>query len=92
MFESGEANMNEVLKILDEKEAKFKQLETLSMKYNQWQEVLQTAPTIFDELDVLREDLSLRCQMWRSLRDWEEKQETWIKTQFNSINAKDIAQ
>jgi hypothetical protein len=62
------------------------------MKYNQWQEVLQTAPTIFDELDVLREDLSLRCQMWRSLRDWEEKQETWIKTQFNSINAKDIAQ
>ena len=34
MFESGEANMNEVLKILDEKEAKFKQLETLSMKYN----------------------------------------------------------
>jgi hypothetical protein len=60
LFLSGEANMFEVLKILDEKEARFKELESRSMKYNQWQEVLQTQPTIFDELDILREDLSLR--------------------------------
>jgi predicted HAD superfamily Cof-like phosphohydrolase len=80
LFLSGEANMFEVLKILDEKEARFKELESRSMKYNQWQEVLQTQPTIFDELDILREDLSLRCTMWRSLREWEELQEMWIKT------------
>ena len=34
MFLSGEANMFEVLKILDEKEARFKELEARSMKYN----------------------------------------------------------
>ena len=83
--------MFEVLKILDEKEAQFKELENRSQKYNQWQEVLQTNPTVFEELDTLREDLQLRCIMWRSLKEWEELQEIWIKTQFNNIQAKEIA-
>ena len=39
---SGESNMFEVLKNLDELETKFKELEERSTKYNQWQEVLQT--------------------------------------------------
>ena len=29
--------------------------------------------------------------MWRSLKEWEELTEKWIKTQFGDINAKDIA-
>jgi hypothetical protein len=29
--------------------------------------------------------------MWRSLREWEEKTESWIKEKFSNINAKDIA-
>ncbi len=29
--------------------------------------------------------------MWRSLSEWEEKTETWIKEKFSQINAKDIA-
>jgi hypothetical protein len=29
--------------------------------------------------------------MWRSLKEWEELTEKWTKTQFNAINAKDIA-
>jgi dynein heavy chain len=91
-FLKGDANMFEILKILDEKEAQFKELENRSMKYNQWQEVLQTNPTVFEELDQLREDLQLRCIMWRSLKEWEEHQEIWIKTQFNNIQAKEIAQ
>ncbi len=28
--------------------------------------------------------------MWKSLKEWEELTEMWIKTQFNEINAKDI--
>jgi len=28
--------------------------------------------------------------MWRSLREWEEKTEGWIKEKFNNINAKEI--
>lgn len=30
--------------------------------------------------------------MWRSLKEWEELTEKWIKTQFNNIQAKEIAQ
>jgi hypothetical protein len=40
MFLKEDVNMFEVLKILDEKEAQFKELENRSLKYNQWQEVL----------------------------------------------------
>jgi hypothetical protein len=36
LFLSGEANKIEVLRILDDKEARFKELETRSLKYNQW--------------------------------------------------------
>ena len=61
------------------------------MKYNEWQEVLQTSPTIFDNLELLREDLTLKCLMWRSLKEWEELQESWIKTQFQEVQAKEIA-
>lgn len=91
IYLSGEANMFDMLRQLDELEVRFKELETRSLKYNQWQEVLQTQPTVFDNLDGLREDLSLRCIMWRSLKEWEELIEKWIKTQFNNIQAKDIA-
>jgi hypothetical protein len=28
--------------------------------------------------------------MWRSLNEWEEKTEAWIKEKFSNINAKDI--
>lgn len=77
--------MYDSLKSLDELEVRFKELENRSQKYNQWQEVLQTQPTVFDNLDVLRENLILRCLMWRSLKEWEELTEKWIKTQFNNI-------
>ena len=92
LYLSGEANMFEVLRQLDELETRFKELETRSAKYNQWQEVLQTQPTVFDNLDQCREDLQLRLVMWRSLKEWEELTEKWIKTQFNNIQAKEIAQ
>ena len=91
IYLSGDANMFEVLKNLDDLESRFKVIESTSVKYNQWQEVLQTQPTVFDNLDTLRENLSLRCIMWRSLKEWEELIEKWTQTQFNAINAKDIA-
>lgn len=46
---------------------------------------------MFDNLDGLRENIVLRALMWRSLKEWEELTESWNKTQFNGINAKDIA-
>ena len=40
IFLSGEANMYDMLKTLDELENRFKELEDRSQKYNQWQDVL----------------------------------------------------
>jgi len=67
---------------LDELEEKLESLEALSRKYNNWQEVLSMNPTPFDNLDQTREDITLRCLLWRSLQQWEDKTDTWTKTQF----------
>jgi len=91
VYLQGDSNMYQMLKSLDELEGRFKELEERSQKYNYWQEVLQTQPTGFDNLEVLREDLTLRCLMWRSLQEWESLTEGWIRTQFQAIQAKDIA-
>jgi hypothetical protein len=40
IFLSGKANMFDQLRKLDELEVRFKDLESTSVKYNQWQEVL----------------------------------------------------
>jgi len=52
---------------LDELEAKLNDLESLSAKYNNWQEVLSMNPTSFENLNKTREDITLRCLLWRSL-------------------------
>ena len=72
--------MYDALKSIDELEVRFKELETRSVKYNNWQETLQTQPSVFDNLDLLRESLNLRALMWRSLKEWEELTESWTKT------------
>ena len=46
--------------------------------------------TQFNNLENLREQLSLRCLMWRSLNEWEERTDAWVKETFSNINAKDI--
>ena len=72
--------MSTVIPQLDALEEKYKELEARSLKYNDWQEVLQTAPTSFDNLEELRDQLGMRCLMWRSLKEWEELTEKWIGT------------
>jgi hypothetical protein len=62
--------MFDILRVLLEYEDKFKALEATSLKYNRQQEVLETQPTVFENLDECREQLTLRCLMWRSLKDW----------------------
>lgn len=59
--------MYDVLRKLNVLEETFKELEQTAMKYNNYQEVLQVPGTQFDNLETLREQLSLRCLMWRSL-------------------------
>ena len=90
-FLSNKVSMYDNLKVLDDLEATFKQLESTGNKYNNYQEVLGVPGTQFDDLEQVREQLQLRCLMWRSLRDWEESTEGWIKENFNTIDAKGIS-
>lgn len=80
----------DILRRLDGLESRFKELEITATKYNQYQEVLQVPATQFANLEKLREQLNLRCLMWRSLNEWEEKTDAWVQEKFGNINAKDI--
>lgn len=80
----------DILRRLDGLEGRFKELEITATKYNQYQEVLQVPATQFANLEKLREQLNLRCLMWRSLNEWEEKTDAWVQEKFANINAKDI--
>ena len=83
--------MFEIIQELDDIENNFKELETRKELYNDWQIVLETQPTVFENLDECREQISLRCLMWRSLSEWLDLNEKWYKTKFSEVDAKDIA-
>ena len=81
---------SDILKDLDEIEEHFKQHELGAVRMNEWQQVLETQPTVFENLDSCREEMTLRCEMWRSLHSWQEKEVTWYDTPFSQIEAQDI--
>ena len=64
------SDMIEMIKQLDEKMDTFKELESTGMKYNEWQEQLGTPPTVFDDIENLREEVTNRHLMWHSLDEW----------------------
>ena len=57
VFLSGDSEMTDMLKKLDNLEESYQGLEKTSTKYQSWQEVLQMNQTPFENLDVLRDDL-----------------------------------
>jgi len=73
-------NIYEIIGELDGIEAKFKELEERKETYNKWQQVLETQPTVFENLEDCREQIALRCLMWRSLSEWTEMNDKWYKT------------
>lgn len=79
-----------ILEELDNIEDRFKNLEALKEKYNNWQIVLETQPTVFENLEECREQMQLRCLMWRSLEEWQKYNEEWYKTAFSDIKVDEI--
>lgn len=49
------SDMNEMLKQLGEKMEKFEEMRETSEKYNGWEEELRTQPTIFSNIEELKE-------------------------------------
>ena len=84
--------MNEMIRQLDDKMAIFKKLEETGVKYNEWQEHLNTPTTNFDNIDDLREEVSSRHLLWHSLSEWQGLKDVYEKTLFVEINDKEIAE
>lgn len=83
--------MYDIIQELAEKETKFKQLEALKDTYNNYQMVLETQLTVFENLEDCREQIVLRCLMWNSLDEWTQMNERWNKTQFSLVDAPEIS-
>ena len=70
----------------------FKKLEETGVKYNEWQEHLNTPTTNFDNIDDLREEVTSRHLLWHSLSEWQGLKDVYEKTLFVEINDKEIAE
>ena len=75
--------MFDILNELDDIESTFKGLEETKERYNRWQLELETNQDAFENLEECREQMTLRTLMWRSLNEWQDMNEVWLKTQFS---------
>lgn len=46
---------------------------------------------MFENLEETRDQMSLRCLMWRNLNKWQEYNDKWYQTQFSAIDTDAIA-
>jgi len=53
--------------------------------------VLETQPTVFENLDDCRESVDLRCIMWRSTDEWASMTDKWKVSPFSDVDAKAIS-
>lgn len=45
---------------------------------------------MFENLEETREQMTLRCLMWRNLNKWQEYNDKWYQTQFSAIDTATI--
>ena len=84
------SDMTEMIKLLDEKWEKFEEYRDTAAKYNGWQEEMRWQPTIFSNIEELKEQLEARRTLWRSLHEWKELKDAYEKMLWNDINDEDI--
>ena len=84
------SDMTEMIKLLDEKWEKFEEYRDTAAKYNGWQEEMRWQPTIFANIEELKEQLEARRTLWRSLHEWKELKDAYEKMLWNDINDDDI--
>lgn len=51
--------------------------------YARYQTILRLTRTDFSQLHELKEDVSLKLRLWQSVRDWREKMEQWLDSDFH---------
>lgn len=86
-----ECSVEETLGKVEGLEAEFGECESLAEKYLSYQQVLNMESIEFPLVEEIREELSLRGDMWRSLKNWKLLTQGWITQQFSTINSKEIS-
>ena len=81
-----ESNLTQCVHELGEMDESVKEMEVRAEKLNEFQECLEITPTLFEEVEYVREQLDLRHNLWRGLKNWRELKDEWVKTPFKQIN------
>ncbi len=84
--------ISEVLKKIEALEERYKKCDEESEKYKGYRVTLNTAAeqNEFAIIDTIKDGLSLRSDLWKSLKEWSNLTQAWIEQQFATINAKEI--
>lgn len=85
------SSMPDMIKQLNEKMEKFQVLRDTSIKYNGWQDEMRWTPTIFSNIEELKNELEARYTLWHSLSEWKELKEGYEKMLWNDIKVEEIS-
>ena len=83
-------NEDEMLIRLAEIEQEIKVVEEMSIKYNEYEKVLNIDRTCFDSLVDLRVDIDLRLGMWQGLKNIKGWAKQWADTPFILVDVDEI--
>ena len=81
---------DQVLQKLKEIDEEIKEVEESSVRFNEYEKVLNIDKTCFDSLIDLRMDIDLRLGMWQGLKDIKVWAKQWAETPFIFIDVDHI--
>jgi dynein heavy chain len=90
MIESADAEPDEVLPFLEHCEAVLLEQSELAERFTRYQEILKVPVAVFDELDDVKLDMTLKKKLWDALESWTKVTGDWQNTAFVALSSDEI--
>ncbi|GBG25533.1 Dynein heavy chain 6, axonemal [Hondaea fermentalgiana] len=81
------APSKEVIDFLEDAEKQYGEIQTQREKFTRFQKTLGVAVSTYDELDEVKQDLTIKLKLWRAFRDWDSLSMSWCRTIFEEVDA-----
>lgn len=89
-FLTKECSVESNIAELEKYKAEYLELEGMAKKINKYEETLNLATSGFENVYNLGQEVNLRLDLWKSLKEFHELSEKWISGKFNDIDADEI--
>lgn len=85
-----DAKSSSVIEYLEDAEKQFTSIQAQREKFTHYQKTLGVPISTYDELDEVKQDLTVKLKLWRAVRSWSELSSSWCDTVFAEVDAAGI--